>query len=88
MSSTQKTQNKKAGAFDIRNVIGALLGLYGLILMLAYLFLDAGVNPETNEAKQPLYNLYAGIALIVVAVIFFVWTKIRPTVVEEADQAE
>lgn len=88
MSSTQKTQTKKAGAFDIRNVIGALIGLYGLVLLLAYLFLDAGVNPETNEPKEPLYNLYAGIALIVVAVVFFVWTKLRPTVVEEVDQAE
>lgn len=73
---------KKAGAFDIRNVIGALIGLYGLVLLVSYLVLDPGVNPDTGMAKNSVYNLYTGIALVVVAVIFFVWAKLRPTEVE------
>ncbi|MDO5029249.1 MAG: cell wall anchor protein [Corynebacterium sp.] len=82
--ATASTGKKKAGAFDIRNVIGALIGLYGIILLLSWLFLDPGVNPETNVAKEPMYNLYSGVALVVFAIVFFVWAKLRPTVVEES----
>ena len=62
MSSTKKAapQKKKAGAFDIRNVIGALIGLYGLVLLASYLLLDPGTNPETNLPKESVYNLYTG----------------------------
>lgn len=86
MSSTKKAapQKKKAGAFDIRNVIGALIGLYGLVLLASYLLLDPGTNPETNLPKESVYNLYTGLALVAVAVVFFIWAKMRPTVVDES----
>ena len=38
-------------AFDLRNVIGALLGLYGIVLIICSFALDPGVNPETGMAK-------------------------------------
>lgn len=85
MSSITNSSKKSAGAFDVRNVIGALMGIYGLVLLVAYLALDPGINPDTGAAKEPMYNLYTGIALVVVAAVFFAWAKIRPTVVEEAD---
>nr|WP_120492377.1 cell wall anchor protein [Corynebacterium lactis] len=86
MSSITRSSKKSAGAFDIRNVIGALIGIYGIVLLIAYAVLDPGVNPDTGAAKEPMYNLYTGIVLVVVAVVFFAWAKIRPTVVEEVDQ--
>ena len=70
VKATVSAGKKKAGAFDIRNVIGAMLGLYGIILLLSWLFLDPGVNPETNVAKEPTYNLYSGIALLLFAIVF------------------
>ena len=84
VKATVSAGKEKAGAFDIRNVIGALLGLYGIILLLSWLFLDPGVNPETNVAKEPTYNLYSGIALLFFATVFYAWAKLRPTVVEES----
>lgn len=45
------SEKKRAGAFDLRNVIAALLGLYGLILLGCYFFLDPGINPDTGQAK-------------------------------------
>lgn len=85
MAHINRSSKKSAGAFDIRNVIGALVGLYGIVLLIAFFALDPGVNPDTGAAKEPIYNLYTGIGLVIVALVFFAWAKIRPTVVEEAD---
>lgn len=73
----------KAGAFDIRNVIGGLIGIYGVFLLLSSAFLDPGLDPTTGELKNSGYNLWAGLALVIVAVIFFVWAKVKPIIVDE-----
>lgn len=69
----------KAGAFDIRNVIGLLLAIYGVILTVMGLFAD----PETEKTGGVNANLWAGIALLVVGLGFMAWAKIRPIVVPE-----
>ena len=69
----------KAGAFDIRNIIGALMGLYGVILTLAGLFGD----PELEKTGGVNANLWTGLALIVVAAVFIGWARLRPIVVPE-----
>ena len=69
----------KAGAFDIRNIIGALMGLYGVILTLAGLFGD----PELEKTGGVNANLWTGLALIVVAAVFIGWARPRPFVVPE-----
>jgi len=69
----------KAGAFDIRNIIGALMGLYGVILTLAGLFGD----PELEKTGGVNANLWTGLALIVVAAVFLGWARLRPIVVPE-----
>ena len=61
------SEKKRAGAFDLRNVIAALLGLYGLILLGCYFFLDPGINPDTGQAKNVSDNLWASLALLAVA---------------------
>jgi hypothetical protein len=68
---------RKAGAFDIRNIIGALMGVYGVILALAGIFGD----PESEKTGGVNANLWTGLALIVVAVFFLGWARIRPIVV-------
>jgi hypothetical protein len=66
-----------AGAFDIRNIIGALLGVYGLLLLGAGLFMD------TEEAKTGGVNanLWTGLALAVASVVFLTWARLKPIVV-------
>ncbi|HET8561830.1 MAG TPA: hypothetical protein VFL69_15020 [Marmoricola sp.] len=68
-----------AGLFDIRNIIGALLGLYGIVLLLVYAFGGAG-KATTNQGA----NLWMGIALLVAGAFFLVWARVRPIVVDEA----
>jgi high-affinity Fe2+/Pb2+ permease len=70
-------QKHTAGAFDIRNFIGALLGLYGLILTLLGIFGDKAYD-RTGDVNA---NLYAGIVLLVMSAFFIVWARIKPIVV-------
>lgn len=79
---------KKAGAFDIRNFIGLLLGLYGVILLGAQ-FLDT--EEQLAKADGLRVNLWTGLALVATAVVFGLWAYLRPLVVpaegEDADAA-
>ena len=49
-----KPAKKTAGAFDIRNIIGSLLGIYGVILLLAGLFADPELEKTGGGQRQPL----------------------------------
>ena len=69
-----------AGILDIRNIIGALLGIYGVILLLMGLFGDQ----EGEKTGDVNANLWAGLAMAVVAVGFIVWAKWRPVRVPES----
>ena len=73
-----------AGAFDIRNVIATLLGIYGVVLLICAAVLDPGTNPETGLEKSSGDNVWAGIALLVVAALFVLWARLNPIVVDEA----
>lgn len=74
-----------AGAFDIRNVIGALIGIYGLVLVICSFALEPGINPETGVEKSSADNLWAGIAMLAVGIVFALWAKLRPIAVDEAN---
>ncbi len=69
---------RRAGLFDIRVIIGALIGLYGVILVITGFFTN-----DTQIAKSDglNINLYAGIGMVVVSVAFVVWARVRPIVV-------
>ncbi|MDF1603256.1 hypothetical protein [Nocardioides sp. YIM 152315] len=75
MPRTQHT----AGAFDIRNIIGGLIGLYGIILVLMGLFGDQELA-KTGDVNA---NLWAGLAMVVIAAIFLGWAWLRPVRVPE-----
>lgn len=68
-----------AGAFDIRNIIGGLLGLYGVILLVTSFIGDQALE-KTGGVNA---NLWAGLALLAVGVVFGAWARLRPIVVEQ-----
>ena len=72
-------EKKTAGIFDIRNIIGALLTIYGVILTLMGLFAD----PETEKTGGSNANLVAGIVLLVMGLGFIAWAYLRPVKVPE-----
>lgn len=68
-----------AGAMDVRNVIGTLLAIYGVILTGMGLFGDKELA-KTGDVNA---NLFAGIALLVVGGFFLAWARVRPIVVPD-----
>ena len=82
--SEQNQGRQTAGAFDIRNVIGALLGIYGIVLLATGVLSD-----EAPKLTGQLHaDLWAGAALVVVAVLFLGWARVRPIVVAPAPADE
>jgi uncharacterized membrane protein len=75
-------EKQTAGAFDIRNVIGALLSIYGVVLILVGIF-DGDGGPKSGDVNS---NLWAGLVLLVVGVFFLVWARMRPVVVADTDK--
>jgi drug/metabolite transporter (DMT)-like permease len=84
---SRRPRRHAAGLFDIRNIIGALLAIYGVVLLLLAIFGSPGNAVEDRGA-----NLWMGIALLVAGAFFLVWARMRPIVVDEAalerEQAE
>ena len=70
-----------AGAFDVRSVIAYLIGLYGVVLTLMGLF----DNSEATLAKSAGVNanLWSGIGMLVFAVGFLLWVRLRPVEVPD-----
>ena len=73
-------QKKAAGAFDVRTIIGALLALYGLVLLVMGL-----IGPSEDDlAKTGGFNanLWVGLGMLAVGAGFILWSRLRPIVVE------
>jgi hypothetical protein len=68
----------KAGAFDIRTFIGALIGIYGVVLVVTGLVSSDGRT----------INLTAGVAMVIAAAAFLIWARVRPIVVPETTEMD
>lgn len=75
----EKNEKKTAGALDVRNIIGSLLSIYGVILVAMGLFGDTAPEKTGNVNA----NLWAGLALLVAGGVFLTWARLRPVVVPE-----
>lgn len=73
------SENQTAGAFDIRNIIGIVIGVFGVILVVVGLFF----SPAEELAKSGgiRANLISGIVMTVFGVGFIAWSLLRPVVV-------
>ena len=70
-----------AGIFDIRNIIGSLLGVYGVVLVIVGL--TSTSQSDLDKAGGIHVNDFAGLAMIVASAVFITWAIVRPVVVEE-----
>ena len=64
---------RTAGAFDVRFIIGGLMGVYGLVLVIV-----GAINAEGRQI-----NLLAGAGMLATALVFGAWARIRPIVIPE-----
>lgn len=80
--------------FDIRCIIGLLLGIYGVLLTVAGLF-PAILGPHRDPAaagnRVDLYvgtdaNWWVGLVLIGIAAVFFTWAVLRPVRADDTSE--
>jgi hypothetical protein len=74
------TARHKAGLFDIRFIIAALMGVYGVILLVTGFFTN---DSQLDRADGLNVNIVGGIGMIVVALAFAFWARTRPIVVPD-----
>jgi drug/metabolite transporter (DMT)-like permease len=64
-----------ANLFDLRRIIGGLFGIYGVILVVV------GITDGSKEIARAAgvhINLLAGIGMLVLSAIFWIWAITRP----------
>lgn len=69
--------------FDIRTIVGGLLGLYGIVLVIMGFFHDTAMEEAKTGGIN--VNLWAGLGMVVFAVAFLAWARLRPVVVDRPD---
>lgn len=72
-----------AGLFDVRNIIGALLGIYGIVLLI--MGITNYTAAEKAKSDNVNMNLWTGLGLLIVAALMIVWALARPIVVAVED---
>ena len=75
---------KKAGAFDIRIVIAALVGIYGVLLTILGI---VEKQAEIDKAAGININLWGGLGMLVFTALFVLWTRLRPIAVPVEEDA-
>jgi hypothetical protein len=76
---------RAAQLFDLRTIIAVLFGFYGIVLTIQGLVaVDAA---QRVKAAGSNINLWAGIAMLVVAALFVLWVRLRPLVPPQPDRS-
>jgi hypothetical protein len=74
---------RRARAFDVRTVIGLLLGIYGVVLVVTGLVDTSEADLAKSDGVN--INLWAGIGMVAAALVFLVWARLRPLEVSVED---
>jgi hypothetical protein len=70
-----KRAARAARLFDIRRLIGGLFLIYGVILVI----LGLGESDKSIAKSADInINLYSGLGMLVVSVLFIAWALMRP----------
>ncbi|TKG66199.1 hypothetical protein [Prauserella endophytica] len=80
-----ESRSRRAGVFDIRLIIALLIGVYGAVLTV--LGLGFTTDEDIAKAANVNINLWAGLAMLLFAGLFVLWTWLRPLRVPEDGQA-
>jgi hypothetical protein len=72
--------------FDLRSVIGLLFVVYGLVLTILGII---GETPEElAKAGGIALNLWTGLAMLVIGIVFYVWAFTKPPLPPELDRSD
>jgi hypothetical protein len=65
--------------FDLRYLIGGLLGIYGVVLIIVGL---TDSQAEVDKAAGIRINLWMGLGMLVLGLLFLLWARTRPLKIE------
>jgi hypothetical protein len=82
---TDEPTRKVARLFDVRLVIAGLFVVYGLIVTGAGLF-DS--RAEIQKAQGVRVNLWSGLAMLTLGLVFLLWRWLRPLEIAADDGAD
>lgn len=81
----ERRSQTAARLFDVRRIIGGLFVVYGLIVGLAGVFAS---HADIKKAENVNINLWTGIGMLVLGVVFLVWLKLSPTIPPPAEDGD
>ncbi|MEU6096426.1 hypothetical protein [Streptomyces sp. NPDC047079] len=64
-----------ARIFDLRRIIGGLFVVYGVIVMIAGF---TASDAEIAKAQGVNINLWTGLGMLLLGLLFLLWLKLRP----------
>ncbi len=73
-----------AGAFDIRVIIAALFGIYGVVITVMGLVATSAA--DIAKAAGININLWSGVGMLIFAALFLLWARWRPIIVPESQE--
>ena len=87
IQQTEEAERVSAAArlFDVRRVIGGLFVVYGVVVTLIGLF-DG--KSAIDKAQGVRINLWAGLGMLVLGLLFLLWQWIRPAEAPSAPSDE
>lgn len=81
IDANEEAPSAASTLFDLRTVIAILFGVYGVVLLIIA-FVDTPQR-ELDKSAGLHINLWSGITMVVVAVLFVLWVRLKPTLAEE-----
>jgi uncharacterized membrane protein len=79
-TESHEPQSAAAKLFDLRILIGGLFTLYGVVLFVAGLFASPA---DILKASGVNINLWMGIAMFTLGVLFLLWWRLNPLEIPE-----
>ncbi|WP_255950262.1 hypothetical protein [Streptomyces odontomachi] len=76
VSQLEKRSATAARLFDIRLIIGGLFVIYGVIVTIAGI---TASDADLKKAQDININLWTGLGMLVLGLLFLLWLKLRPT---------
>ncbi|AYG82358.1 hypothetical protein DWB77_04531 [Streptomyces hundungensis] len=84
VSELERKSASAARLFDIRRIIGGLFTLYGVIVGGAGVFVS---DADLKKAQGVNINLWTGVGMLVLGLVFLTWLKLRPLAPPDAPEA-
>jgi hypothetical protein len=79
-------QRGRVSLFDLRWILAFLFAVYGIVVTLMGLLAHAKTYTASGQNVNINVNLWTGIPMLVLAILFALWALLRPTVVPTADR--